>query len=285
MRRIFSAFIISGLTFFFIALDQTTFAQTAESNSGEEKIWLRGDLRASDVVAHVDIKEKKFIDSIGNSADCENDKGSGYCRYLLKADVKEVFKGKSIGQTIEFYVTPDADYPKKNLLGEEIVFLVRHKDEVTEKEALFTIENSSRPVQWLDAMRKIVDSKSPIDDEDEFELYSLKAVRKQIKEADAVIYADVTSFQKTPDEIGFSASLLKATVLEVFKGDLNDGQKLEFVEDLLYRPIGNDDLGKQIIFLQKREEEGKTFYERTRYTITAVEHDILEKLRKSSKEN
>ena len=289
MQKFFYKLLISVFLISNLFSDQIISAQTASADtddSDEEKIWLRGDLRASDVVAYVNIKEKQLIDFIGNNADCENDKGAGYCRYLLKADVKEVFKGKNTGKTIEFYMTPDADYPKKYLLGEKIVFLVRSESKDPKTSGLYTIENSSRPLNWLDAMRKIVDTKSAIDDEDEFELYSLKAIKKQFKEADAVIYADVKSFQSAPEEFALEdSSLMKAEILEVFKGDLKSGQNFEFIENLLYRPIRNEDLGKQIVFLGKREEGGTIFYERTRYTITDVEHDVLEKLRKASKEN
>lgn len=289
MQELFFKILISVFLISNLISGQTIAAQTATADaddSGEEKIWLRGDLRASDVVVYVNVKEKKLIDFIGNNPDCDNDTGAGYCRYLLKGDVREVFKGKEIGKTIEFYMTPDADYPKKYLLGEKIVFLVRSENKESKTNGLYAIENSSRPLIWLDAMRKISDPKSAIDEEDEFELYSLKGIRKQMKDADAVIYADVKSFQAAPEELSPSdSSLMKSEVVEVFKGDLKSGQEFEFIENLLYRPVRNDDLGKQIIFLEKREDGDKIFYERIRYTITNVEHDILEKLRKISKEN
>lgn len=288
MRKILFALCVPVFLFSFGVFFQSVYGQTNDDNSdyvNEEKNWLRGDLRTADVAAYVDVKEKKLVDSIGNSPDCDNDKGAGYCRYLLTAEVKQVFKGKDSGKTIEFYITPDADYPKKYLMGEKIVFLVLYKDEKTGEEHLSAFENSTRGTNVLETMRNISNPQSPINENDEYEIYSLKSIRKSFNEADLVIYADVTDFKSFENEIGSFPFTLSGKVIEVFKGKLKTGQNINFNEDLLYRPIRNEDLGKQIIFLKKKTEDGNTFYERVGITPINDEHDALKKLRKISKGN
>lgn len=110
---------------------------------------LQQDFRAVEAVVYVNIKERKLIDSVGGeNVDCENDKGGGYCLYLLKAEVKEVFKGKIQSRNIEFYTSPDADYPKKNLLGERVVFLEKTVDEKIGKIKYAVLENSTRWIKY-----------------------------------------------------------------------------------------------------------------------------------------
>lgn len=288
MRKILFAAVSSTLLFWSAVPFQSISSQTenksqdinTEESSGLHSAdMLRSDLRVADFVAYVDVKERKLVDSIG-SGDCENDKGNGYCLYLLKAELKEIFKGKTSEKTIEFYESPDMAYPKKYLMGEQIIFLVWSEKEGDKTRSLGTIENSTRRLGALEKLRKIIDPQSPIDENDESEPYSFISIKKEFKEADAIIYANVTNFQKLSEGFTSMKCLLKAKSIEVFKGDIKNGQEFEFTEDLLYRPIRNEDLGKQIIFLQKQEDEGKIFYERTSYPITDVEYNMLEKLRK-----
>ncbi|MEO6589258.1 MAG: hypothetical protein ABIP06_08110 [Pyrinomonadaceae bacterium] len=286
MHRILFAVIVSTFLLSSGVLFQSVFGQTKDNDSyylNEEKINLRNDSTMSDIVAYVEVKEKKLVDSIGNSPDCDNDKGAGYCRYLLKAEVKEVFKGKNVEKTIEFYTNPDADYPKKYLLGEKIVFLVKRMDEKTGEEHLSAFENSMRGVNVLEIMRNISNPQSPINENDEYEIYSLKSIRKSFREADAVIYADVTDFKSYTNESGNFPFTLSGKIIEVFKGKLKKGQPVDFNEDLTYRPIRNEDLGKQIVFLEKKTEDGNISYERIGSTPVKDENDALKKLRKISK--
>jgi hypothetical protein len=122
---------------------------------------LKSDFKEVDVVAYVDIKERKLEDSIG-SGDCETDKGAGYCLYRLKAEVKEVFKGRITKKTVEFYTSPDMDYPKKNLLGERVVFLKWNEAEAGKKKTLGAMENSTRWIKYdiLQKIRKIAKRKN-----------------------------------------------------------------------------------------------------------------------------
>lgn len=263
---------------------QTVSGQT-ENVSGEEKRWLRGDLRIADVVAYVDVKEIKFAGRSDDKTDCENNTQGGYCSYLLTADIKEIFKGNIKTKTLKFITGTDATYRKKGLLGEEIVFLVWQINAKTKKRTLVDIENSGRGTNWLKTMREIVNPQTIIDDNDEFETYSLKSLRKDFSEADAVIYADVFALAPFKDGFGSSPFFMQTKIIEVFKGDLKPKQTFKFVEDLLYRPLKKTDLGKQIIFLQKRDEDGKIYLERPRYTITEVRHGALEKLRQISQSN
>ncbi|HEY0429123.1 MAG TPA: hypothetical protein VGC76_15185 [Pyrinomonadaceae bacterium] len=121
---------------------------------------LEADYKQVDVVAYVNIKNRRLV-GIGG-ADCKNDKGSGYCLYLLKADLKEVFKGNVTQREIEFYTNPDADYPKEKLMGERVVFLNKSDNYPLKTVSLGTMENSTRWIKRdvLKKMRKIAKKKS-----------------------------------------------------------------------------------------------------------------------------
>ena len=121
-----------------------------------KKSMLASDYTQVDVVAYVNVKERRLVDSIGGG-DCESDKGTGYCLYLLKADLKEVFKGKVTEKEIEFYTSPDAGYPKNNLMGERVVFLNESDNFPDKKMSFGTLENSTRRIKYdvLKKLRKI----------------------------------------------------------------------------------------------------------------------------------
>jgi hypothetical protein len=130
------------------------------SDSGESEFYkaslLESDFKEVDLVAYVDVKERKLEDFIG-SGDCEADKGAGYCLYRLKAEIKEVFKGRIGEKTFEFYMSPDMDYPKKYLLGERVVFLKWSEGGANKNKRLSAMENSTRSIKYdvLKKMRKI----------------------------------------------------------------------------------------------------------------------------------
>jgi hypothetical protein len=73
---------------------------------------------------------------------------------------------------------------------------------------------------------------------------------------------------------------LQAEVIEVLKGSFKTGEKIEYLDDLSYRSFNQNDLGEQVIFLEKQEENGKVFYSRIKYTADFERNDILKKLRK-----
>jgi hypothetical protein len=134
-----------------------------ESQSGFYRLsFLKSDFRQVDVVAYVDVKERKLEDFLGGDNGCESDKGTGYCLYRLKAELKEVFKGGISGKTIEFYETTDMDYPKKYLLGEKVVFLNWSDNYPDKNRGLGTIQNSTREIKFdiLKKMRKIAGEKT-----------------------------------------------------------------------------------------------------------------------------
>ena len=146
---------------FVLALSQAVFGQTKmDVPEFYQTNFLKSDYKQVDAVIYVDIKERKLMDSLGNS-DCENDKGTGYCLYLLTAEIKEVFKGNIKTKTLEFYISPDAGYPKKNLMGEKLVFLNWNSNYKNKKKSLGTLENSTRSIEHdvLVSMRKIAKKK------------------------------------------------------------------------------------------------------------------------------
>lgn len=295
MRKIL--FAVTSLMFLAFVIFQNISSQSAivlsnsktddESNHFSLKI-LSNDLRTSDVVAYVNVKEVKYAGRSDYETDCENNTQGGYCAYLLIAEVKEVFKGKIETKPFEFYESADATYPKRFFLGEKVVFLTLGEENKNKKRNLSTIENSTRPIEnnVLEKMRNIVNPQTVIDENDEREPYSFISVKKEFEEADAVIFADVKSFRSDKDaESGSYPFILEAEIKEIFKGNLKTGQKFEYKEDLSYRPIRNEDLGEQVIFLERVETEGKVFYERINYPISDIRHNIVEKLQKISKEH
>lgn len=152
---------------FVFAVCSTVFAQNKDADNKKSEVdkaemqfyateLLRADYKSVDVVAYVDIKEYKVADSVGRG-DCGAEKSAGYCLYLLKAEVKEVFKGKVTKKEIEFYLTAESGYPKKHLTGERVVFLELDK----EKKTLGVMENSARWIKYdiLKKMRRIAKKK------------------------------------------------------------------------------------------------------------------------------
>ena len=128
---------------------------------GQDDGWyhpdgLKGDYKQVNAVVYVNVTGIKLIDSMG-SGDCETNKGSGYCLYELIAQVKEVFKGKIVGKTMKFYTSPDADYPKERLLGEQVVFLNKSEISKVKNKQFVTLENSTRGIEFdvVAKLRKI----------------------------------------------------------------------------------------------------------------------------------
>lgn len=272
-----------------VATSETPIEDNSELDDAYTPKWLRLDMRMVDVVAYINVTKVKYSGRSDDRTNCKTGKGGGYCFYDLTAEVKEVFKGKIETKTFELSASADAGYPTKYFLGEKVVFLTWSEGDDNKKYLVEQLENSSRLIKHdvLEKMRNIINPNSPIDDNDESEPYALKYIRKNFQEADAVIYADVLSFE--PDEFcdGFCDKpfVLKAKIKEVFKGALKAEQTFEYKDDLLHRAIREEDLGKQILYLRKKEEKGKVFYERVKYTEGWIQHDILEKLRKIATEN
>jgi len=167
---------IKNLTVFILTLIvltscQTVLSQTKSKNKksvdktdGSEFYqteFLEGDYKQVDVVAYVKVRQITLVDSLGNG-DCGNNKGTGYCLYRLKADLKEIFKGKVSQREIEFYTSADADYPKKNLMGERVVFLNWSDNYPDKKKSLGTLENSTRAIEYdvLKNLRSLAGKKS-----------------------------------------------------------------------------------------------------------------------------
>lgn len=117
---------------------------------------LKGDFSQVNAVVYVNVKTIKTVDSMGNG-NCETNKGSGYCLYELTAEVKEVFKGKGVGRTLKFYTSPDADYPKEKLMGEQVVFLNKSEMAKVKDKQFVTLKNSSRKIEFdiIGKLRKI----------------------------------------------------------------------------------------------------------------------------------
>ena len=101
--------------------------------------YLKNDLDQVAVVASVDIKEVKAVDSIG-------DKEAGYVRYLIRCRVIEPFKGDiKSNQMLAYYSVAEKGYNPENYRGKKIVFLNSLFDKHKGGWFLNELENSSRP--------------------------------------------------------------------------------------------------------------------------------------------
>lgn len=143
------------ISFLFIAaFCFNAFGQT--DNAFYQTDVLKSDLKQVNAVVYVNVIGIKLVDSMG-SGNCETNKGSGYCLYELTAQVKEVFKGKIVGKTMKFYTSPDADYPKERLMGEQVAFLNKNELKLTKTKEFFTMENSTRKIEFdiVAKLRKI----------------------------------------------------------------------------------------------------------------------------------
>jgi hypothetical protein len=148
------------LSFHKEASGQTKNAQDREWDEQETKM-LKGDYKQVAVVLYVDIKTLELVDSIGKG-DCREASGGGYCLYRLKAEVKEIFKGKIRRENFEFYTVIEASTGNKDfLLGEKIVFLDWSRNYPDKKKHLGTLENSTRSIKdgVLEKMRRIAKRK------------------------------------------------------------------------------------------------------------------------------
>lgn len=160
--------VISFSTFLFFSFFCNVSGQTenilpGDKHGDEDEFYstkfLESDFNEVDTVAYVDVKKIEIAGRLGDKTDCENNKGGGYCLYLLTAEVKQVFKGKIETKTLKFYTSPDADYPKNKLLGEKVVFLNRSDNYPDKKLSLGTLENSTRLIESgiLEKLRKIAE--------------------------------------------------------------------------------------------------------------------------------
>jgi hypothetical protein len=108
---------------------------------------LKADLKQASVVAHVSVTSYELVDQIGQGG-CEQNKGVGYCLYRMKAQIREIFKGKVRRRNFEFYKVTEADYAhKEKMLGSHVVFLNWSDNYPDKKRSLGTLENSTRDLK------------------------------------------------------------------------------------------------------------------------------------------
>ncbi|HMS42425.1 MAG TPA: hypothetical protein PKE69_19495 [Pyrinomonadaceae bacterium] len=143
-------FLIAIFSICFLIFAQNILAQDDFYSSK----FLKYDFKQVNVVVHVNVKSRELVNHIGEGS-CEDGKGTGYCLYRLKADVKEIFKGKIEIVNFEFYTVVDVDYRNKDsLLGEKVVFLDWSDNYPDKKMSLGTMENSTRSIE-KDVVKKL----------------------------------------------------------------------------------------------------------------------------------
>jgi hypothetical protein len=142
MRRLFLAICVLTV---FLGCSNT------ENNEYYSYEYLKNDFDQVAVVASVDVKEVKAVDSIG-------DREPGYIRYLIRCRIIEPFKGDiRKGQALEYYSVAEKDYNPGNYRGHKIVFLGSLFDKLQGGWFFSELENSARPASSaiIKKMRKI----------------------------------------------------------------------------------------------------------------------------------
>jgi len=126
------------------------------------KEMLRSDLRQADIVAYVDSREIISVVPSDEKTDCTNfdsNTGPGYCGFVIKSEIKELYKGKLSSDTIEYFEYREATAikSKEHYLGPQIIFLERFENEKTKKTYYQVIENSTRRIDnnVISKMREI----------------------------------------------------------------------------------------------------------------------------------
>lgn len=269
------------------AVQATAVDDDEESASGYFSVGaLTEDLRRVNVVAYVNATKIQVADSIGEP-DCARNSGRGYCKYLVTAEVKEVFKGGLTNRTIEIFETADAGYPQAKFLGERVVFMFGGSEERSGSRPFFTMENSFRPIKFdvLGKLRRIVDPRAATENADPTDPYSKAALKESFAEADAIVVANATSSRLNQNNGSDTATTITATVESHVKGELRAAQSFEYEDDLLYRPYQPDDLGRQLIFLRRVNRDGHQVYERINGTVSAIKPGLLDDLRSISRQS
>lgn len=169
MRRILFTVVFSAVLFSipFQNISSQTDDKPKDTQINSEGSFYSTELLDSDyeqvnVVVYVNVKSYELIDQIGQGG-CEQNKETGYCLYLLKAEVKEFFKEKVNKEIFEFYEVTDANYQHKDsLLGEKVVFLNWSDNYPNKKMSLGTMQNSTRSIEQniIEKMRKIAKKNS-----------------------------------------------------------------------------------------------------------------------------
>ncbi len=124
--------------------------------------WLKSDYKDANVVAYIDSKEVLSVGRSDEFTDCVNfspNTGPGYCSFTMRAEIKELYKGKLRSRTIEYSEYGEGGYirNREQFLGKQVVFLEKYKSEKDGSIFYQVIENSTRDVdhEVLAKMRKI----------------------------------------------------------------------------------------------------------------------------------
>lgn len=129
---------------------------------------------------------------------------------------------------------------------------------------------------------------SPCDDDDEYApaaLYSSREIKKNFKEADVVVYAEVTQMTPKNLERGYRPYIFKAKIKEVFKGNFISGNIIDFGDTFeVYdeEPDQNQFLGERVLWLKEYSQNSEIKYGEIEFMAGGIECNILEKLRKIS---
>jgi hypothetical protein len=165
MHQILLVLIFSALSFSTVVSAQNAVppvenkTQQVETEDGDDSSleFLRSDFKQVDVAAYVEVREIVSIGRSDEKTDCENFTGRGYCTFLLRAEVKELYKGKLKTSAIEFYEGAEAQLVRSRdrFLGERVIFLKKFTE--GGKTHFQTLDNSTRYIEdsILEKMRRI----------------------------------------------------------------------------------------------------------------------------------
>lgn len=129
-------------------------------------------------------------------------------------------------------------------------------------------------------------SRSKIDENDGYPLYSVATLKENYKEADVVVYAEVIRFVPDSKERGYRHYTGTAKIKEVFKGEVAMDDLIEHgwvIEVYDEEPDVSAFLGERVLWLKRWDDNGRLRYGQIEFMAGGIESNILEKLRKISK--
>jgi hypothetical protein len=151
------------------------------------------------------------------------------------------------------------------------------------------IEGSSGNIQVSASPTPPVGYMTPcelFDENDDSHPLSIKSLKKDFKEADIVVYAEVLTMKANNYERGYRPYTYTAKVKEVFKGEFKLDETIEYgdiFEVYDKEPLESAFLGDRILWLHRWLDGGKLRYGEIEFMWGGIDCNILEKLRKISK--
>ncbi|MEQ1763735.1 MAG: hypothetical protein ABL984_11385 [Pyrinomonadaceae bacterium] len=141
------------------------------------------------------------------------------------------------------------------------------------------ISSPTHPVGYMTPCEKI-------DENNESEPFSFRSIQNNFREAHVVAFAEVVTMRPDNHEKGYRPYTFTARIKEVFKGGVRFNETVEYgytFEVFDDEPQESDFLGGRVLWLHRRVANGQVLYGQMEFMASSVDCNILEKLRKISK--